>query len=1081
MAHFALLWKARVIEKCRLEYEEEKIHSVLLTNVDIPKRTMMQKWTHYSWNTKQRLIKKIKKLYPEGSSISNFIVYLTTDQTFPNFLMKSVIGFIGGIILTYLCFMFFVFQLSISLIHATIMSSIIGVLLTLGLAFSYRVRCLVFLLVPQFFSRVGRYTLTCYALVLILTGPATNTLKNSEVLSESMACSQEQIKTNVKHIADSINNPFNAMKDWIKVMTERIKGIAKKTKSMLVTTHRMVIGIASVLESSFPWLNLITNKCNEKLGTPFQHCSRLLNKQGIERQCKQHSNSKLPWFCNATYLTNFACRSLKSSRRICEIADYTRSTIVATMRRKFKTFTSRIQSLFYVKIHVHHSYTFSSNASRSASQVAAGIVTEIRNRADPLLTWLSWSSCVTSLAKYYQHMYETRSRFDNRYITKELRNLDFQRLKEGKETVLPLNKREKAKYITTTSFRLLESEKVYLTRSVVFMIITTFKLLIHMVADYSLYWVLMTIRYHGRFQTPLQPGPTDAGLKISGTGPIAELLRSLIGYLTLPLSTPRTSTISCLPNPYPPDLQRYTQIGVLILLMWFFALFEPYGLRLRHVVMGHYRPERATARALWLYNHILRTRGGFMKFARRKLHREYKYLKGDDPTFVQWLDSQLPFWWLRYLLGTLPKDPICLLCEIEEEPNNVVAKLVKCDTPKCPGVYCTKCFNDLGQLCTICLSPVDYGDLSDVSLEKSSSEDSSSDSQDFNEHMESEDDEYSKQIQNFFGKRENTSSRFTFLPKREPDTNNQWKSSKASNNNPRRSFDDSKQSEKSQKEPSKDDTIKKEEPKERSEAGNGDKPSEDKLESRSTCYCMKHIRRLCFCRYADINFGPCSLLRKLFGKSKSSSSNTINHKRRKKDKSDNAIIESKKSPINEKNDDETARIYRISAYIGQQEWMKGELSKSSKTDCKNKKVISTKSINSLHKLKTGSKRIIDTVKQLDQKKETPINTAEVADDDDHNNSNGINGDSQKKQAATTNENTNTISTDYDISKSLRYYCSIGNTEFDQIDDPDQNIKAVVNKDFKINETLLLPGYVGSYPAITFKLFASTYFVESMVA
>lgn len=43
---------------------------------------------------------------------------------------------------------------------------------------------------PQLFSRVGRYTLTCYALVLILTGPATNTFKNSEVLSESMACSQ---------------------------------------------------------------------------------------------------------------------------------------------------------------------------------------------------------------------------------------------------------------------------------------------------------------------------------------------------------------------------------------------------------------------------------------------------------------------------------------------------------------------------------------------------------------------------------------------------------------------------------------------------------------------------------------------------------------------------------------------------------------------------------------------------------------------------------------------------------------------------------------------------------------------------
>jgi hypothetical protein len=58
-------------------------------------------------------------------------------------------------------------------------------------------------------------------------------------------------------------------------------------------------------------------------------------------------------------------------------------------------------------------------------------------------------------------------------------------------------------HFQTTSFRLVASEKAYLSRSVVFMTITTFKLLIHMVADYSLYWILMTIRYHGRFQSPV--------------------------------------------------------------------------------------------------------------------------------------------------------------------------------------------------------------------------------------------------------------------------------------------------------------------------------------------------------------------------------------------------------------------------------------------------------------------------------------------------------------------------------------------------------------------------------------------------
>lgn len=48
-------------------------------------------------------------------------------------------------------------------------------------------------------------------------------------------------------------------------------------------------------------------------------------------------------------------------------------------------------------------------------------------------------------------MFETRSRFDNRYVTKELRELDLKRVRQGRETVLPLNVRERAKYVTVSS------------------------------------------------------------------------------------------------------------------------------------------------------------------------------------------------------------------------------------------------------------------------------------------------------------------------------------------------------------------------------------------------------------------------------------------------------------------------------------------------------------------------------------------------------------------------------------------------------------------------------------------------------
>ncbi|GBP35634.1 Ubiquitin-like domain-containing CTD phosphatase 1 [Eumeta japonica] len=556
----------------------------------------------------------------------------------------------------------------------------------------YESRCLVFLLIPQFFSKMGRYTLTCYALVLILTGPATNTLRNSEVLSESMACGQEQLKSSVKQIAESIKKPFNSMKDTIKHMIGSVKQIAAKFKQSLLSVHRLVMSIVRVMESAFSWLSSVVNICNKKVGTPYERCTRALNDGVLD--CRARLGPYFSWLCNVAYVAKAACYAVKPLDVICVL-------------------------------------------------VAAGIVTEIRHRAEPLLTWLSLSSCVTSLfllliifrAKYYQHMFETRSRFDNRYITKELRDLDLRRARENRDTILPLNTRERAKYVDAKSFRLVASEKLKLSRSVVYMMITTFKLLVHIVADYSLYWVLMTIRYHGRFQSPVLPGAPDAGVKVAGEGAVAGMIKSLIDSLGMPLSAESPSPVSCLPDPYPPDFRRYTQIGILILLLWFSVFFEPYGLRLRHVVMGLYRPERAKARAIWLYNHILRTRAGFLKLARRKLHLNYKYLSEEKFTFRQWLDANIPCWWLRYILGTGGKEAHCLLCGTAELPNDPDRQLYRCETPDCPGIFCARCFADIGQMCTICMSPIDYGDISDVSLEKGSSAESSS-----TESSDSEDD-----------------------------------------------------------------------------------------------------------------------------------------------------------------------------------------------------------------------------------------------------------------------------------------------------------------------------------------------------
>jgi hypothetical protein len=34
------------------------------------------------------------------------------------------------------------------------------------------------------------------------------------------------------------------------------------------------------------------------------------------------------------------------------------------------------------------------------------------------------------------------------------------------------------------------------------------------------------------------------------------------------------------------------------------------------------------------------------------------------------------------------------------------------------GVYCYECYDDLNNMCTVCMNPIDYGDVSDMSEER---------------------------------------------------------------------------------------------------------------------------------------------------------------------------------------------------------------------------------------------------------------------------------------------------------------------------------------------------------------------------
>ncbi|KAK0162528.1 hypothetical protein PV327_006301 [Microctonus hyperodae] len=670
MAFFQLAMKAYKLEEARAAYHDEKLQSIEMSKGTKPHYTLSQKIRIKKIMLKMFIMELLKKsiCWHENSWCRRMIILLKTNGT-----------------------------------------------------------CIVFLLLPQFFSKRGRQALMAYAFILTFTGPTKNTLHNIEVLSESLTCGQEELKETISNISDLIKQPFYSLRDSIAKVLKTIKEIVKKIENTMLAIKRIVLSILRVIKSAFDWLGSVVSICNKKVGTPFERCEKVF--EGAVADCHAKLGPFFGGLCNLTYLVSSFCYVVKPLDFICLLVSFVSDVIVTTIRKKIRKFSSHMKAIFYVKVDFTHSFHFETNQSKSYENVAIDIVNEIKTKAENVNKVFNWMSLIMSFfilfillrVLRYHHKWLTSDRYNNKYLTKYFRYIDLMRAKNDKETVLPLNKREMKKYIPLTSFTLIRTERNKLLRSAIFLGLASLKLFIHISVDYSLYWILDLIHYYGKLQTKVPQQANSVGIHVSGTGYLAELYRSIARAFSIDNFNQEIDTLSCLPDPLPPDYDRYTQIAVLILFCWIMAVFEPYGLRLRQVVMGWYYPDRAKQRAVYLYNQIIRLRGNFLKFARRQLRRKYGMTDEDNNIEKVSCKERLLAICPKLNICFSQKNKICLLCGSIEEKEH--SPHIKCPNPTCIGLFCVECFADLQNICTICRTPMEYGDLSDISEEKDSSDD----------------------------------------------------------------------------------------------------------------------------------------------------------------------------------------------------------------------------------------------------------------------------------------------------------------------------------------------------------------------
>lgn len=97
----------------------------------------------------------------------------------------------------------------------------------------------------------------------------------------------------------------------------------------------------------------------------------------------------------------------------------------------------------------------------------------------------------------YKHNFMANLRYKNFFITKTFREIDEKRSMLNMDCVLPLTRSERKSFVELTSFQLVKHEYKMIFQKGIFMLMSTLHLSGILLVDYSLFWLLAIVQFHG--------------------------------------------------------------------------------------------------------------------------------------------------------------------------------------------------------------------------------------------------------------------------------------------------------------------------------------------------------------------------------------------------------------------------------------------------------------------------------------------------------------------------------------------------------------------------------------------------------
>ncbi|KAE8289377.1 DC-STAMP domain-containing protein 2 [Larimichthys crocea] len=526
---------------------------------------------------------------------------------------RSLVAFVLGLLLASLYGVTALFLQKQPLwlcVHTTLA---VAVLAAFGMGLSAAVRADVTVMLPSLCSARGRNFLLFLFASMLLSGPVTNTLENTERAAASLLCGAELAANQTQELMQKAATPLFSALDRIRAVSRNARAAAQRVENFIHALTDSVRHVARTLRNVLHFLVDIGEVCNVKLGSPYRKC------RAVFAEARADCSDLLGEFnflCDIIDVFLPLCSLARAGELFCVIPSYIADHLKKRLAAPTVAAFERMKREFDFNVSASVTFDLDANSSRSLQQVTQDIMEDVSSELhvlQKLSTPLAYGglvllACSFLRAARYRRRYLRQLDFDNVYISAQFEELDQQVTSGGGASVLPITSREARTYITPLSFHLTGRER----RAVLVGVVSVLRHLVMggllVALDFLVFWMLDQVQHQVKGDIVAR-APVTVAVQVNGSGYASDLFRDLVASFDV-LQGGNITVISrkCLLEPSEPDHATYfilvcvsppssLSVGVYVscvccvLLVVLFSCLQVYTNRLRRAIAAFYHPK----------------------------------------------------------------------------------------------------------------------------------------------------------------------------------------------------------------------------------------------------------------------------------------------------------------------------------------------------------------------------------------------------------------------------------------------------------------------------------------------------------